>query len=150
MKIKVIIAFIAAIVIIACNKGNYQSKPTLKIKSLNGNVIPSGATLKISIEYTDKEGDLSQDTLLSIRKRLNRRPLPSSGVIGQSPDTLHNMIPKFPEKVKGEFDVSFDWAKYLHQSDFENDTIILKFVAKDRAGHISDTVSTDQIVILKQ
>jgi hypothetical protein len=65
-------------------------------------------------------------------------------------DTLHNMIPKFPEKVKGEFDVSFDWANYLHQSDIENDTIMFKFVAKDRGGHISDTISTEKIVILKQ
>ena len=148
MKIKVIIAFIAVIVIIACNKGNYQSKPTLKIKSLNGNIIPAGGTLNIAIEYTDKEGDLSQDTLLSIRVRQNRRPLPPSG--GISVDTLHNIIPKFPEKVKGEFDVTFDWAKYLHQSDFENDTIIFKFVAKDGGGHTSDTVSTEKIVILKQ
>ena len=147
MKLKVLITFIAVIVIIACNKGNYQSTPTLKIKSLNGNVVPPGATLTISLEYTDKEGDLSQDTLLSIRRRLNRRPLPAGGV---SVDTLHNIIPKFPEKVKGEFDVSFDWATYLHQSDIENDTIIFKFVVKDRAGHISDTVSTDKIVILRQ
>jgi hypothetical protein len=147
MKMKVIIAFVAAIVIIACSKGNYQSKPTLKIKSLNGNIIKAGGTLNISLEYTDKEGDLSQDTLLSIRKRLNRRPLPPGGI---SADTLHNIIPKFPEKVKGEFDVTFDWARYLHQSEFENDTIIFKFVAKDRAGHISDTVVTDKIVILKQ
>lgn len=147
MKLKVIIAFIAVFVIIACNKGNYQSTPTLRIKSLNGNVIPPGATLTINIEYTDKEGDLSQDTLLSIRKRLNRRPLPAGGV---SVDTLNNIIPKFPEKVKGEFNVSFDWATYLHQSDIENDTIIFRFVAKDRAGHISDTVNTEKIVILKQ
>ncbi len=145
MKIKVIIAFIAAIVIIACNKGNYQSKPTLKIKSLNGDLIPSGGALKVIIEYTDKEGDLSQDTLLSIRNRLNRRPIPTNNA---SPDTLHNKIPTFPEKVKGEFDVSFDYS-YLHQSDVENDTILFKFVAKDRAGHISDTVVTSKIVILK-
>ena len=148
MKVIVIIAFIAAIVIIACNKGNYQSKPTLKIKSLNGNIIPPGGTLNIAIEYTDKEGDLSQDTLTSIRVRQNRRPLPSSS--GISVDTLHNIIPKFPEKVKGEFDVAFDWATYLHQSDVENDTIIFKFVAKDRGGHTSDTVATEKIVILKQ
>ena len=75
MKAKLIITFIALAVLIACNKGNYQSKPTLKIKELNGNIIPANGTLTITLEYTDKEGDLSQDTLTSIRKRLNRRPL---------------------------------------------------------------------------
>lgn len=142
---KIVIASITAIVIIACSKGNYQTKPTLKIKSLNGNVIPPGGDLNISIEYTDKEGDLSQDTLFSIRKRLNRRPIPNNN---SSPDSLGNIIPKFPEKVKGEFDVAFKYA-YLHQSDVENDTIIFKFIAKDRGGHTSDTVATEKIVILK-
>ena len=145
MKRKIIIAFVAVVVIIACNKGNYQSTPTLKIKSLNGNIIPSGGALNITIQYTDKEGDLSQDTLLSIRNRLNRRPIPTNNA---SPDTLHNIIPKFPEKIKGEFDVAFDY-NYLHQSDIENDTILFKFVVKDKAGHISDTVVTEKIVVLK-
>ena len=145
MKRTLIIAFVAVVAITACDKGNYQTTPTLKIKSLNGNIIPTGGTLHITLEYTDKEGDLSQDTLLSIRNRLNRRPIPSNNA---SPDTLHNMIPKFPEKVKGEFDVAFNY-NYLHQSDIENDTVIFKFVAKDRAGHKSDTVVTGKIVILK-
>ncbi len=148
MKIKIIVAILSILVIIAsCGKDKYQTRPTITIKSINRNVVGPNDRLSITIEYTDKEGDLSQDTLLSIRRRLNRRPL-NSGIVGV--DTLHNIIPKFPEKSKGEFDVTFEWANYLHQSDIENDTIMFKFVAKDRKGNISDTISTQQLVILRQ
>lgn len=135
------------VVILSCRKDKYQTRPQIKIKSISNKVISPSETLSITLEYTDKEGDLSQDTLLSIRNRLNRRKLPTGSA---NPDTLHNYIPKFPEKSKGEFDVSFQWANYLHQSDLENDTILFKFVVKDRKGNVSDTVSTDRIVILRR
>ncbi len=146
MKVKILIAFIAAFVIIACNKDNYQTRPSLKLRSISGNILPVGGILNISLEYTDKEGDLSGDTLLSIRNRLNRRPIPPATA---SPDTLHNSIPTFPKEMKGQFQVQLPW-QYLHQSDIENDTIVLKFVAKDNGGHISDTITTGKIVILKR
>lgn len=148
MKIKIIAVMVSIVVIIvACAKDKFQTRPQIKVKSVSSNVISPGETLSITLEYTDKEGDLSQDTLLSIRNRLNRRKLP---VGSTNVDTLHNIIPKFPEKNTGEFDVSFQWATYLHQSDIENDTIMFKFVVKDRAGNISDTVSSEKIVILRQ
>lgn len=142
LSIIVIIACFAA-----CSKDKFQTKPQIKIKNINSKVISSNSgPLVITLEYTDKEGDLGEDTLLSIRDRLNIVPLP----IGTSNvDTLHNIIPAFPSKSHGEFEVKFEWANYLHQSDIENDTITFKFVAKDNAGNISDTIATDKIVILK-
>lgn len=59
------------------------------------------------------------------------------------------MIPEFPNKPKGEFEVKFEY-KNLHQSDIENDTILFKFIAKDRGGHVSDTVTTPTIVVLRR
>lgn len=146
MKFKIIVAVFSLIVVVAsCGKDKFQTKPTLTIKGINSKVIGPGETLSIRIGYTDKEGDLSQDTLLSIVNRLNRRPLPANL---NKVDTLHNIIPKFPEKSTGEFEVKFEWAQDLHESDIENDTIMFKFVAKDRKGNVSDTVSTDRIVVL--
>lgn len=147
MKLKVIIAVFTALIFIACGKDQFQTRPQLKIKSINSNVVPPGGVLVIMLEYTDKEGDLGEDTLVSIRRRLNRRPLPPGGA---SVDTLFNIIPKFPEKNKGGLEVKFQWANYLKQSDIENDTIFFKFIAKDRAGNTSDTISTEKIIILRQ
>ncbi|MEJ7738307.1 MAG: hypothetical protein WKF97_12835 [Chitinophagaceae bacterium] len=147
MKLNSIILIITAIVLIACDKNKFETRPQLKIKSINGNVVPLGGVLIVRLEYTDKEGDLGQDTLVSIRNRLNRRPLPSGRI---SVDTLFNSIPEFPDKNKGEFEVKFQSASYLRQSDIENDTILFKFIAKDRGGNNSDTVSTEKIVVLRQ
>jgi len=147
MKWKALFALACITVVIACSKDKFQTRPQIKIKSMNGNIIPVGADLIIRLEFTDKEGDLGEDTLLSIRNRTNLRPLPPGG---SSPDTIYNIIPEFPDKNKGELEVKYNWTTYLHQSDVENDTIFFKFVAKDRGGHVSDTVTSEQIVVLRQ
>lgn len=57
MKIKIIVAVFALIVVIAsCGKDKFQTKPTLTIKNINSKVIGPGETLSIRIGYTDKEG----------------------------------------------------------------------------------------------
>ncbi len=147
MKSNSIILIISAILLTACDKNNFETRPQLKIKSINGNVVPIGGTLIVRLEYTDKQGDLGRDTLVSIRNRLNRRPLPGGRI---SVDTIFNIIPDFPDKNRGELEVKFESATYLRQSDIENDTILFKFIAKDRGGNTSDTVSTERIVILRQ
>jgi hypothetical protein len=133
------------ICIVACSKDKFQTKPQIKIKSINSSVIPVNGQLAITLEFTDKEGDLGNDSLLSIRKRLNLNPLPG-GTAGV--DTIYNTIPEFPDKNKGEITLRFNW-NYLHQSDVENDTISFKLVAMDRGGNSSDTITTEKIVILK-
>lgn len=145
MRIKTVGIFALVTCIAACSKDKFQTKPQIKITSVSTSTVPVSGELSITLEFTDKEGDLGGDTLLSIRNRLNMIPLPST-ITGV--DTLDNLIPEFPDKNKGEITVKFDW-NYLHQSDTENDTIALKFVAKDRGGNSSDTVTTNKIVILK-
>lgn len=147
MKRSFLIAAIVAIVIVACEKNKFETRPQITIKSIDPTVIPLGGSLSIRLEYTDKQGDLGKDTLISIRRRLNRRGLTNAG---SSPDTLHNIIPDFPNKGKGEFEIKFDGPRYLRQSDIENDSILFRFVAKDRGGNVSDTITTGTIVVLRQ
>ena len=66
MKLALIIPvfIITAIVLSACQKNKFQTRPQIKIKDINGNVVPPGGVLIIRLEYTDKEGDLGQDTLV--------------------------------------------------------------------------------------
>lgn len=137
------VAFI--VLLVACGKDSFQTKPQIKIKSMNGNVIPGGGTLSVNLTFTDKEGDLGDGKLVYIPRRLNRRPLPPAI---PAYDSVVNILPKFPSKSLGEIQVSLGY-NYLHKSDIENDTISLRFVAVDKAGHKSDTVTSDRIVILK-
>ena len=143
---KKFIPFLFLIFIVACNKDKFQTKPQIEIDSYNTKELPSNASLIINLKFTDKEGDLGQGQFTYIPERLNMRGLPPS-VPGYSPVNLP--IPEFSDHNKGAFELKLEW-KNLHKSDRENDTIRLQFVAVDREGNSSDTVQSDQLVILRQ
>jgi hypothetical protein len=68
---KKIVSFSAVVLLlVACDKGKFETKPQLTLKSVNNTEIRFGAPLQIVLEFTDKEGDVS-DTLAFIRQRLN-------------------------------------------------------------------------------
>jgi hypothetical protein len=150
MKTSVLLTIIIALTIIACDKGKFETVPQIKVKSKNTDVVPFNGNLRVTLEYTDKEGDVD-DSLLIVRERLNKRGpirLPASPY----------KIPTFPDIDEGEFEVNFRYNFDLtvglsplripgsNPAQFEPDTMLLKFVARDKAGNKSDTASTDVIV----
>jgi len=137
----------------ACDKGKYQTTPSLKIKSVNGDLVPVNATLIVELEFTDKEGDVD-DTLYIIRQRLNKK---SPITFAASP----YKVPNFPHESKGLIRVQFDYNLNLtfginpislggNPPKYENDTMNYKFVLKDQAGNKSDTAVLSNIVVLRQ
>jgi hypothetical protein len=148
---KYFFSFLAFLIIAACNKDKFQTKPTLKITSDNPKTIPVGGTLSVTLEYTDKEGDVN-DSLFIIRQRLNVR--------GRSTYVaLPYKIPDFPATDKGEIRVNLDYQLGLtlqiqpiripgsNPSRNEPDTLNLKFVVKDKAKNISDTVVLNNVIV---
>jgi hypothetical protein len=129
--------------IASCSKSNGSSKPTLKIKSINTEV-PKNGSLDVILDFQSKSSNLSEGTFVAIRNRLNQIPL---GVGTVSADTVTGPIPQFPNQQKGQFEFQLTWADYLHQSDTENDTIVFKFAAIDKAGNSSDTILSPKIVV---
>ena len=57
-------------------------------------------------------------------------------------------LPDFPPTDQGELTFQLDYNS-LKESNFENDTVIFRFVVTDKAGNTSDTIQTDQLVIIK-
>ncbi|HEY1115444.1 MAG TPA: hypothetical protein VGE66_17880 [Chitinophagaceae bacterium] len=143
---KKFIPFLLVIFLVACDKDKFETKPQIEIDSYNTKTLPSNASLIINLKFTDKEGDLGTGQFTYIPIRLNRRGLPPS-VPDYTPVDVP--IPEFSDHNKGEFELKLDWRN-LHKSDRENDTIYLRFVAADREGNRSDTVDSDQLVILSQ
>ena len=47
--------------IVACSKDTFETRPTIKIKEVSSEVIPLNGNLDITLEYTDKEGDLGRE-----------------------------------------------------------------------------------------
>jgi hypothetical protein len=149
---KRILAFaLLATVMAACSKDKFQTKPQIKIKSTNTDIVPVNGTLRVVLEFTDKEGDVS-DSILVVRERLNAksqdRPAPSP-----------YKIPAFPNTSEGEIQLDLDYQSGLVfnisripipgsiPQQFERDTMNLKFVVRDKAGNKSDTATLGVIVI---
>ena len=66
MKLILPVLSVLVVVAIACNKDKFQTKPTISVKSINGNFIPLNASLVITLDCTDKEGDVQDLSLIHI------------------------------------------------------------------------------------
>ncbi|MFT3935554.1 MAG: hypothetical protein QM726_18145 [Chitinophagaceae bacterium] len=151
---KILIPGFVLIVLIACNKSKFQTKPQISIKSLSSTTVPVGGNLNITLSYTDKEGDIS-DTLFLKKIRLNQR------VVATVRDSLKFKIPDFPNYDKGEIGVDLAYENYLKSAiaapdqpgsnpvTKEPDTLNIKIWIHDKAGNVSDTVSTGRIIVLR-
>ena len=156
MKTRIWLALIIAFGMIACGKDKFETVPQLKLKSRNTDIVQvTGplSTLRLNVEYTDKEGDVS-DSLFIVRQRLNiNRPVQ----LAASP---YN-IPDFPNTDKGEFEISLGYQFGLvfgltpiripgsNPIRNEINTLRLKIVAKDKAGNKSDTLVVDNVYVIR-
>jgi hypothetical protein len=142
-----ILFLLVLIVLAACNKDKFQTKPLIEIKSYNSKTIAkgNGNELRIDINYFDKEGDLSEGDFFAVRQRLNVKPLTANS---DKADTLRYPLPKFPDTDHGQivFQIGYD---FLKESQVENDTLVFRFAVTDRGGNKSDTITSSKLVILQ-
>ncbi|HEX4876733.1 MAG TPA: hypothetical protein VFV31_08685 [Chitinophagaceae bacterium] len=153
MKFSLLIASLLVIVVMACNKDKFQTKPTISIKSVNTEVVPFNGSLVVTLECTDKEGDV-QDSIFIVKRRLNKRVVPTVR------DTLRYKFPVFPTNTRTEIQVVLDYQNILSAINPPNipgsnpvrkelDTLVLKFAVRDKAGNKSDTVQSQQIFVTR-
>jgi hypothetical protein len=139
-------------ILVACNKDKFQTKPQLKLESTSDKNIPVNGSLKVKLEFTDKEGDL--DTLLVMKKyRMNVRVVPTIR------DSIGFTLPPFPETTKGVFELDLTWGNYLVSAlnaptvigsnpvKKESDSLKLVFYIKDKAGNKSDSLIISDVVV---
>src|SRR5688572_10574150 len=91
----IVFALIGAIGIVACSKDKFQTRPSLKLTSLNSDYFPTAESeMLIEFEFTDKEGDVT-DSMFIRKVRLNKRKVPTLR------DTIAVKIPPFPKNTQG-------------------------------------------------
>jgi hypothetical protein len=145
MKTTLLFLFAVTVLLIACDKDKFQTKPKIEIKSLSTKEIPApNGVMTLRLEFTDKEGDLGNGGLTYIRIRTNSTPIPNPGN-NDKIDTIRTFIPNFPAKNKGELDITFDY-NFLDEDPGRNDSMYFKISVQDLAGNNSDTISTPIIV----
>src|ERR1700730_3444492 len=82
------------LIISGCNKGKFQTRPSLKLKSTNGKLVPINGVLVVELEFTDKEDDVN-DTLYVRKIRVNQKQVPTLR------DSFKLKVPDFPKNQKG-------------------------------------------------
>lgn len=144
---------IIAFGMISCDKDKFETIPQLEYKSRSTDIVGVNETLRLNIEFRDKEGDVS-DSVLIVRQRLNKR-----GAV-QLPASPWR-IPDFPKTDKGEFELVLEYQGHLitgltairvvgsNPPRNEIDTLRLKIVARDKGGNKSDTLVVDNVYVIR-
>ena len=148
LRISAPLAFLAFVVIaVSCSKEKYTSEPQLEFKKAENYVVPRGGLLEFTLEFTDKEGDI--DDSIYVQSVVPR--------CVASNRTLGFRVPSFPtgNNAKGEIKVVFvngifadGYVPYNGNRCARPDTTTFRFWIKDRAGNVSDTVQTDQPIVV--
>lgn len=146
MKFKVIIPLFLLVMVAACNKDKFNTRPDLRIKSVNQTKVDINDEFKITLEVTDAEGDISDSAF--VQKIVPRCP--------QGNLTVKTTVPDFPsnKNFKGEILITYGYrvanvAQLPEPQCNRNDTCTFRIWIKDKAGNVSDTVETEKIVIIK-
>lgn len=142
MKAKILIVVVCLMIMAACSKDTYSSTPKLTFKSVNGQEFPVGSTLQFKFEVTDKEGDI-QDTMWLEKNSF------ACGADGYllSPNTVPNFTSS--KDLKAELDINVTYGTDFGGCTNRDDSCYFRFWIKDKAGHVSDTVQSPTIKLLK-
>ena len=141
--IPAIFVFSVAVLLLACGKDKFETKPRLEIKDYSTKELFAGQDLRIRLNFFDKEGDLSEAPVFGEIVRLNLFPL---GPDQDKVDTFQTVLPEFPSKDNGEISFQLSYG-FLKESTIENDTLVFRFAVTDLAGNKSDTITSDKVVI---
>jgi hypothetical protein len=137
---------ILAVLGLACRKDKFNTKPSLSFKSVNAKTFFATQDIKMLLNATDKEGDLT-DTIFIFKRSRNCNVL----------NTYKIKLPVFPTSNNLNIDVAVNFTYGFNGNYFnlnpncspKNDSCSFKFVLKDKAGNVSDTITSPEIVLIK-
>jgi len=144
MKPSLLVLICIFFLALGCSKDNNQAAPSIKVKSYTG-IVPPDGNFDAVLTYSQKNGNLSGDTLFVIRHRYNLKPVPPDN---QTTDSFNTIMPVTPNASSAEFSVDLSYSN-IHIDNGENDTIDFRFILKDMNGKLSDTAATGKIVLLQ-
>ena len=130
--------------ILTCKKNRFETRPSLKIKDLNTTDVQVGQSLVVTLEYTDKEGDIGNGKV-GVRKVVPN--CPQSDFLDTVKYTISVEVPSSGNQL-GEVEITFPYF-FINPFCSSNDTASFKFWVTDRAGNQSDTAVTKTIIIRK-
>ena len=148
---KVLIGLTILIIITACNKDKYNTKPKLTFNTVNQNTFARGNKISFNLTCTDAEGDVSDSIFMY---KINRN-------CGRDTLRLFYTIPKYPLSKNLSIDLNIDYNYAIptiptiptltisNTCNNRNDSCRFKFIVKDKAGNRRDSVLSSEIVLLR-
>ena len=148
---KKLVFYFLVIAVIGCDKDKVETVPSVSFKSFSTDVVPRQSALRVTLEFTDQEGDV--DSVFVSRQRVNSRG-PQFNFVGFA-------VPETRGENRGEITISMDYSLRLtsglsalripgsNPSQNEPDTLQLKFRLKDRAGNYSDSTAPQRVIVIR-
>ena len=143
-----LVILFSLVFIVSCGKDKIETTPSIKITSVSGDIVPVGGMLSVRMDFTDKESDLFDLFVQKIRTNIK----PTATIR----DTFALFVPEFTTNPRGNIEALLKYQDHLISAinpgsppNTEDDTLIIRFVLRDRAGHASDTVSAGTIIVLR-
>lgn len=153
MKSKLLLILLAVVIVTGCNKDKLDTVPKLKLKSISNSVVPVNGSVRILLEFADKEGDLTNSIFVQ-KIRTNKTVVPTTR------DSFSLKMPSFPANSRGEITIDLNYQEILSAINpptipgsnppaKQPDTLLVKLAVRDNAAHVSDTITTPQLVIIR-
>ena len=159
MKAKVLIVVVSMMIMAACSKDKFSTKPKLTFESINGNEFVSGQNIIIKVKLTDKEGDfLDDESNAGFKKPYFFVKRFSYVCPDLDTSTTNYPIPSFATRKDLDADLVISYTynvidgQYLPISrcgEQRDDSTYLKVWIKDEAGNVSDTINTATFKLIK-
>jgi hypothetical protein len=146
MRNTILIAVIS-LLIIGCSKDKFTTKPQLKFKSVNTNVLDVDQIIRFTLSFTDAEGDVDSIFIRKITPNCastifkDDRSLPIDFKVTNGKEA--DFIVSYGHRVQNFPAVGDPLCNF-------NDTCTFRFVIMDKAKNLSDTVYSETVVIIKQ
>ena len=141
MRYTILFSIILFLLCTGCKKDKFETTPSLKFVKTNTTQLQNQQLIEFTMSFTDAEGDLTD----SIFVQEIVPGCPGSNLQGLFP------LPLFPtsKNQKGDVTVTLEYNDFPPQCPPKNDTAIFRFALKDKADHVSDTVSSPVIIIMQ-
>lgn len=150
---KLLLILLGIAVVTGCKKDKLATIPKIKIKSVNTTTVDLNGTLRVTLEFADQEGDIT-DSVFVNKIRLNKTVVPTIR------DSFRLKIPDFPPNSRGDILIALDYQSLISAITpptipgssppaKEADTLRIKFTVRDKAKNKSEAATAEQIIVIR-
>ena len=146
MRYTIIFSTLLFVILSGCGKDKFDTVPKLEFTAVNTTELRNGGVIQFTLSFTDKEGDVSNKVFVE-------KTSPDCPAFDFTQDYV---VPEFPamSNQKGEIIVYFGYNAEglpdISPKCSKDETATFRFVLEDKAGNVSDTVSSPPIKLIYQ